>query len=42
MNKFLKIFLTLIIFFMIQTSLKAEQALIGVVNGMVCMECQKK
>ena len=42
MNKILKLFLTVLTFFMIQTSLKAEQALIGVVNGMVCMECQKK
>ena len=37
MNKILKLFLTVINFFMIQTSLKAEQALIGVVN-LVCME----
>ena len=42
MNKILKLFLTVLTFFMIQTSLKAEQTLIGVVNGMVCMECQKK
>ena len=25
-----------------QTALRAETAMIGVVNGMVCMECQKK
>ena len=42
MNRIFKLFLTLITFFMMQTSLKAEQALIGVVNGMVCIECQKK
>ena len=42
MNKIFKLFLSLITFFMIQTSLKDEQALIGVVNGMVCIECQKK
>ena len=42
MNRIFKLLLTLITFFMMQTSLKAEQALIGVVNGMVCIECQKK
>ena len=31
---------SILIFF--QTNLKADVAMIGVVNGMVCMECQAK
>ena len=42
MKSLLKIVLLFVTFISIQTIAKAEQALVGVVNGMVCMECQKK
>jgi len=41
MNKSLTIFIASILIFF-QTNLKADVAMIGVVNGMVCMECQAK
>jgi len=41
MNKTLAIIIASILIFF-QTNLKADVAMIGVVNGMVCMECQAK